>query len=82
MKTKMSTWIALGMIALLTAGFMPPAVTAQGAAGQGPQLLIMIRNIDQLLNDVERLMPSGDGSATTQQMAMLRYAPGHGLDRS
>ncbi|MDJ0884502.1 MAG: tetratricopeptide repeat protein [Desulfobacterales bacterium] len=72
MKTKLSTWIALGMIVFLTAGFMASAAMAQDEAGQGPQLLIMIRNIDQLLNDVERLMPSGEGSATTQQMAMLR----------
>ena len=72
MKTKMFTLIALGMIAFLAAGFMPPAAKAQGQAGQGLQLLIKIRNIDQLLNDVERLMPSGEGSATTQQMAMFR----------
>ncbi len=72
MKTKMSTLIAMAMTLILVAGFPPPAVDAQAKAPGGPQLLIKIRNIDQLLNDVERLMPSGEGTATAQQMAMFR----------
>ncbi len=72
MQIKMFTLIAIAVAAVLVAGVTPPVAEAQGAVPRGPQLLIKIRNIDQLLNDVERLIPSGEGTATTQQMAMLR----------
>lgn len=56
----------------LIAGFIPPMASAQGEAGEVPVLLIKIRNIDQLLNDVERLILMTPGSKEAQQFGMVR----------
>ncbi len=72
MQAKPLTWIIIAVAVALVAGLSPADIEAQGEVAQGPQLLIKIRNIDQLLNDIERLMPPGEGASTPQQAAMLR----------
>ncbi len=72
MQAKPLNWIIIAVTVVLVAGFNPGTAEAQDKVSKGPQLLIKIRNIDQLLNDIERLMPSGEGSAPPQQAAMLR----------
>ena len=72
MKTRLFTLIALTVIVVLAAGLTPSAAEAQDGADQRPPLLIKIRNIDQLLNDVEQLMPSEQGATAAQQLAMVR----------
>ncbi len=72
MQAKPFRLILIAVAAVLIAGFSPAAVEAQAEASNGPQLLIKVRNIDQLLNDIERLMPAGEGAAPPQQVAMLR----------
>ncbi|MDJ0722649.1 MAG: tetratricopeptide repeat protein [Desulfobacterales bacterium] len=72
MQAKPFSLILIAVAAVLIAGFSPAAAEAQAEASNGPQLLIKVRNIDQLLNDIERLMPAGTGVAPSQQTAMLR----------
>ncbi len=72
MQVKPLTWIIIAVAAVLVTGFSPAGTEAQGVVAKGPQLLIKIRNIDQLLSDIERLMPSGEGAAAPQRAAMLR----------
>jgi hypothetical protein len=72
MKTQMLKLVVLCMFAGWAIVLAPPAADAQGGADQGPQLLIKIRNIDRLLNDIERLMPAGPDANAAQQVAMFR----------
>jgi hypothetical protein len=43
-----------------------------GDADQSPTLLLKIRNVEKLLGDFEKLMPSTPGSSSNQQLAMVR----------
>ena len=72
MQAKPLSMIIIAVAAVLVAGFSPAALEAQGELSKGPQLLIKIRDIDQFLNAIERLMPAGEGAAPPPQAAMLR----------
>lgn len=52
--------------------FLSGQTSAPGGADQSPTTLIKIRNVEKLLGDVEKLMPSAPGSSTNQQIAMVR----------
>jgi hypothetical protein len=52
--------------------FISGQTSAPGGADQSPTTLIKIRNVEKLLGDVEKLMPSAPGSSTNQQIAMVR----------
>jgi hypothetical protein len=72
MKRKLLSLISLSLLALLPAVFMPTAANAQDGTNQRPQLIIKIRNIDQLLQDIEKLMPIIQGSQTAPPTSMIR----------
>jgi hypothetical protein len=73
MKRKLLKLIILCLFLGLNAGFIPATAGAQDEANQKPQLLIKIRNIDQFLNDIEKLISSVQGSnAVPPQIAMIR----------
>lgn len=72
MKTKMKRVLVICMFAGFIAGLIPQAANAQQEANQSPILLVKIRNINQLLDDVQKLMPPAPGSKTGQQIAGLR----------
>jgi hypothetical protein len=72
MKTRIFGRVALAMLAALIIGITAASAIARTGTEQGPPLLITIRNIDQLLNDIERLMPAGPDSNVAQQMGMFR----------
>jgi len=57
MKRKMLRLIVFCMFVTLAAGSLSTAAIAQDAAGQDPVLIVKVRNIDQLISDVERLVP-------------------------
>ncbi len=72
MKTKVLKLIVICMLAGLCAGLTLTTAYAQNAADQAPQLLIKIRDINQLMSDIEKLTPPDQGPAASQQIAMLR----------
>jgi hypothetical protein len=67
MKPQFLKQIAIFMLLVFMAGYIPPAANAQTATKQEPVLLVKIRNIERFLNDVERLMPQ-----TAQQIQAMR----------
>jgi hypothetical protein len=74
MQRKLLYVIVLCLFAELTSGFMPVAAFAQDGTNQNPQLLIKIRNIDQLLDNIEKMIqpPTAQGSPAISPIAMLR----------
>jgi hypothetical protein len=73
MKRKLLSLIAICLLAGLTAELIPAAAGAQEASTQKPQLLIKIRNIDQFLDDIDKLVATFQESKTAPpQTAMLR----------
>ncbi len=72
MKTKVLKLIVICMLAGFCAGLALTTAYAQNAADQAPQLLIKIRDINQLMSDIEKLTPPDQGPAASQQIAMLR----------
>jgi hypothetical protein len=73
MKRNLLNLIAICVLAGLVAGLIPAAAVAQDTSAQKPQLLIKIRNLDQFLNDVDKLMSAVQESKTAPpQTAMLR----------
>jgi hypothetical protein len=73
MKEKLLKLTVLGLILGVSAGLLASAAMAQNATDQKPQILVKIRDVDQLLNDIEKLIPSLQSSnANAQPMAMLR----------
>jgi hypothetical protein len=52
--------------------FLPAQTAASGEIGQSPTLMIKIRNIEQLLNDIGKLMPPTPGSQAGQPMDAVR----------
>ena len=72
MKRKLLNLVVLCLFAGLAAGFIPMAADAQDGTNQKPQLLIKIHNIDQFLNDIEKLMPRTQGSKAIPPTAMAR----------
>jgi hypothetical protein len=72
MKQKLLNLVALCLFAGLAAGFIPMAASAQGGTNQKPQLLIKIRNIDEFLNNIEKLIPRAQGSGSLLPTAMAR----------
>jgi hypothetical protein len=72
MKRKLLNLVVLCLFTGLAAGFIPVAADAQDGTNQKPQLLIKIHNIDQFLNDIEKLMPRTQGSKAIPPTAMAR----------
>jgi hypothetical protein len=52
--------------------FLSAQTAASRDTSQSPTLLIKIRNVEKLLSDLEKLMPSTPGSSANQQLAMAR----------
>lgn len=59
-------------LAGLVTGLMPLAANAQEENDQSPLLLVKIRNIEQLLSDVEKLIPPDQNAQVTKQIGMVR----------
>jgi hypothetical protein len=74
MKGKLLNLIVLCLLAGLVVGCIPTAVNAQDGTKQRPQLLIKVRNIGQLLSDIDKLMQPAKGSTSLQPTAMARLA--------
>jgi len=72
MKRKMLRLIVFCMFIGLVAGFLSPAVNAQEGPDPEPVLMIKVRNIDQLISDVEKFVPQTPESKAGQQIGMLR----------
>jgi hypothetical protein len=73
MKEKLLKPIVLCLILGLTAGLIAATAMAQEVTDQKPQLLIKIRNVDQLLKDVEKLISSVQRTnANPQPTAVFR----------
>jgi len=72
MKKRMLRLFVFCMFAGLAAGLLSLAVYAQETTGQDPVLMVKIRNIDQFISDIERLVPQTPGSKAGQQIGMLR----------
>ena len=72
MKTNVLKLIVICMYTVLSTGWGSTMAHAQNTNDQPPQLVIKIRDINQLMSDVEQLIPLDQGQAATQQVAMLR----------
>lgn len=72
MKRKMLRLFVFCMFTGLLSGFLSTAASAQEMTGQDPVLMVKVRDINQLLSDVEKLMPQTPGSKAGQQIAMVR----------
>ncbi len=72
MKSKILRLMVFCMFIGLAAGSLSSAAIAQGGPDQDPVLIVKIRNIDQLISDLERLVPQTPGSQAGQQIGMLR----------
>ncbi len=72
MKRKMLRLIVFCLFMGLVTGFLLSAANAQPGTDQDPVLMVKIRNIDQLIDDIEKLMAQTPGSKAGQQIGMLR----------
>lgn len=71
MKRKMLRLLVFCMFIGLAAGFPAQAANAQGGSDQDFVLMVKVRNLAQLINDIQQLVPQTPGSNAGQQIAML-----------
>ena len=65
-------WAAFAWVILVMVAAGPLPVKGQTATGDAPVLMIRVRDIDRMLQDLEALMPANPGADPSSQMAMVR----------